>query len=252
VDLKLKGKKAIVTGGSRGIGRAVVELLAAEGVDVGFFSRKPEQVREAAAAAEKYGVRTVSQALDATDLEAYKRWLESAAEALGGVDIFVHGVSSSGAQAVGDWDLTFNLDVRGAVIGCETLQPHLAKSGQGAIVLLSSTAATETFFAPQAFNALKAALITYGKQLSQSVADKGIRVNCVSPGPILFEGGNWRMAEQYAKPVFDAVMAQLPFGRFGSPEEVARAIVFMASPAASWITGVNLVVDGGFTKRVQL
>jgi 3-oxoacyl-[acyl-carrier protein] reductase len=252
VDLKLKGKKAIVTGGSRGIGRAVVELLASEGVDVGFFSRNAAQVREAADAAEKYGVRTVSQALDATDVEAYKRWLGSAAEALGGVDIFVHGVSSSGAQGVGDWELTFTLDVRGAVIGCETLQPHLAKSGQGAIILLSSTAATETFFAPQAFNALKAALVTYGKQLSQSIADKGIRVNCVSPGPILFEGGNWRMAEQYAKPIFDSVMAQLPFGRFGSPEEVARAIVFLASPAASWITGVNLVVDGGFTKRVQL
>jgi NAD(P)-dependent dehydrogenase (short-subunit alcohol dehydrogenase family) len=252
MDLKLKGKKAIVTGGSRGIGRAVVELLAAEGVDVGFFSRNPEQVRETAKAVEKRGVRAISQALDATDLAAYKSWLGTTAEALEGVDIFVHGVSSSGAQGVGDWDLTFTLDVRGAVIGCETLQPYLAKSGQGAIILMSSTAATETFFAPQAFNALKAALVTYGKQLSQVVADKGIRVNCVSPGPILFDGGNWRMAEQHAKPVFDSVLAQLPFGRFGSPEEVARAIVFLASPAASWVTGVNLVVDGGYTKRVQL
>lgn len=252
MELGLKGKKAIVTGGSRGIGRAVVERLAAEGVDVGFFSRNPEQVQQTAAAIEAMGGRVVASALDAMDLPAYERWLSETAEKLGGVDIFVHCVSSSGAQAVTDWDMSYTLDVRGAVIGCETLMPWLTKSGEGAVILMSSTAATETFFGPQAFNALKASLVTYGKQLSQAVAKDGVRVNCVSPGPILFDGGNWRLTEQHMKEAFDTTLAQMPFGRFGRPEEVANAVTFLASSAASWVTGVNLIVDGGYTKRVQL
>jgi 3-oxoacyl-[acyl-carrier protein] reductase len=252
MELGLRGKKAIITGGSRGIGRAIAELLADEGVDIGFFSRNPDQVKETAAALETKGVKAVASPLDAIDLDAYAAWLTDTADKLGGVDIFVHGASSSGAGAVTDWDMTYKLDRRGAVIGCETLQPYLAKSGEGAIILMSSTAATETFFAPQAFNALKAALVTYGKQLSQAVAAQGVRVNCVSPGPIEFEGGNWLKTREAYPPAYDGTIAQQPFGRLGTPAEVARAVAFLASPAASWITGVNLVVDGGYTKRVQL
>jgi NAD(P)-dependent dehydrogenase (short-subunit alcohol dehydrogenase family) len=122
---------------------------------------------------------------------------------------------------------------------------------RGAIVIISTTAAVETFVAPQAYNALKAALVTYAKQLCEAVAPQGVRVNTVSPGPITFKGGAWETIETHMPDFHASVLAQAPSGRFGRPEEVANAVVFLASPVASHISGVNLVVDGGFTKRVQ-
>lgn len=252
MNLELKGKKVILTGGSRGIGRATLELFATAGADIGFFSRNPAQVEEAAAALRDKGVKVFAQALDMSDTAAYKTWLTATAEALGGVDIFVHNASAAGGFGSEEhWYNCFELDLMGAVRGCETLEPYLKKSTNPAVVMLGSTAATETFLAPQAFNALKAALITYAKQLGQHWAADGIRVNCVSPGPTYFEGGNWSLVETHMKPLFDSIQAQQPFGRFGNPEEIARAIVFLASPISSYTSGTNLVVDGGFTKRVQ-
>ncbi len=116
---------------------------------------------------------------------------------------------------------------------------------------MSTTAAVETFIMPQAFNALKAALITYAKQLSQALAPAGIRVNTVSPGPIEYPTGNWEMIKGAVPDLYNGTLAAMPMGRFGHPDEVARAILFLASPASSYTTGVNLVVDGGYTKRVQ-
>lgn len=252
MDLGLKGKKAIVTGGSRGIGRKTVEILADEGCDVGFFSRRAEQVAETRKALESRGVKVAGAQLDMSDADAYVNWLKDTAEALGGCDIFIHNASASGSPGgTADWHKNLELDMLGAVRGCETLLPWLEKSVAPAIVLLSSTAATETFIMPQAFNAIKAGMITYGKQLSQFWAEKKIRVNMVSPGPTFYPGGNWELIQSRMKALYDSTLAQMPLGRFGEPEEVARAIVFLASPAASYITGVNLVVDGGFTKRVQ-
>ena len=133
----------------------------------------------------------------------------------------------------------------------ETLTPYLEASGTGSIVMLSSTAALETFIAPNPFNAIKAALITYASQLSQAYAAKGIRVNTVSPGAVYYKGGNWEIIEEHMKPLYDATLAKMPTGRFGEPVEVAKAIVFVASPAVPYMTGANIVVDGGFTQRVQ-
>jgi NAD(P)-dependent dehydrogenase (short-subunit alcohol dehydrogenase family) len=104
---------------------------------------------------------------------------------------------------------------------------------------------------PQAYNAIKAALITYASQLSQSLAAKGIRVNTVSPGPIEFPTGNWAMIKNAMPDFYNGILAQMPTGRLGGPEEVARSVVFLASPASSYTTGANLIIDGGFTKRVQ-
>jgi NAD(P)-dependent dehydrogenase (short-subunit alcohol dehydrogenase family) len=138
----------------------------------------------------------------------------------------------------------------GTVRGAELLAPHMAASGGGSMVFISTTAAVETFAVPQAYNALKASLITYGKQLSQTMAKDNIRINVVSPGPVEFEGGNWEMIQGAMEKFYNSILRQHPFGRLGKPEEIARAVVFLASPMASWVTGVNLVVDGGFTKRV--
>jgi NAD(P)-dependent dehydrogenase (short-subunit alcohol dehydrogenase family) len=251
MDLGLKGKKVILSGGSRGIGRAALELFAAEGADCAFFSRNPEQVAEARASLEAKGVKVHAEALDFDSVEAYRGFLGRAVEALGGCDIFVHNVSSSGAGATGDWDRTFLLDIKGAVEGCEALLPALEASGAGSIIFMSSTAAVETFLVPQAFNALKAALITYAKQLSQAWGPKNIRVNVVTPGPIRYPGGNWSTIETAMPDFYRATQAGFALGRFGTPEEVARAVVFLASPASAYTTGTNFIIDGGYTKRVQ-
>jgi NAD(P)-dependent dehydrogenase (short-subunit alcohol dehydrogenase family) len=191
------------------------------------------------------------EAFTLKDRGGYKAWLTNAAMRMGGCDIFIHNISSSGSQATMDWEQTFAVDMLGAVDGCEALEPFLEKSGAGSVILMSSTAAVETFLVPQAFNAIKAGLITYAKQLSQVWAAKGVRVNTVSPGPIKYPRGNWEWIETEMGDFYKSTLSAMPFGRFGTAEEVARAVVFLASPAASWITGVNLVVDGGFTKRVQ-
>ncbi|WP_426163559.1 SDR family NAD(P)-dependent oxidoreductase [Sandarakinorhabdus sp. DWP1-3-1] len=250
MDLQLTGKKVIVTGGSRGLGRAALELFAAEGADVAFFSRNAEQVAETKASLEKHGHKVIGDVFDMAN-DGYTAWLESTAEALGGVDIFVHNVSSSGAGGTGDWDMTYRYDIRGAVDGCTALQPWLEKSSAPSVILMSSTAAVETFIQPAAFNALKAALITYGKQLSQAWGPKGIRVNVVSPGPIVFPGGNWSKIKEAMPDFYTGTEKQMAMGRFGNAEEVARTVVFLSSPASSYTTGTNVIIDGGYTKRVQ-
>ncbi len=220
MDLGLKGKKVIMNGGAHGLGLQALKLFAAEGADVAFFSRKEDKIAAAVAEIDAAGPGKVfAEVFDmATGTEAYQAWLEKAVQELGGCDIFVHTASASGT---------------------------------GSIVMLSSTAALETFIAPNPFNALKAALITYASQLSQAYASKGIRVNTVSPGAIYYKGGNWEIIEEHMKPLYDATLAKMPTGRFGEPVEVAKAIVFVASPAVPYMTGANIVVDGGFTQRVQ-
>ena len=187
----------------------------------------------------------------ASGTEAYQAWLEKAVKELGGCDIFVHTASASGTGGAGDWQACLDMDLKGAAFAVETLTPYLEASDSGAIVMLSSTAALETFIGPNPFNAIKAALITYASQLSQAYAAKGIRVNTVSPGAIYYKGGNWEVIEEHMKELFDGTLAKMPMGRFGNPEEVAKAIVFVASPAVPYMTGSNIVVDGGFTQRVQ-
>lgn len=251
MDLGLKGLKVILTGGSRGTGRAALEIFAAEGADVGFFSRNQHQIDEAVASLSRHGGKVVGKRGDLADLETYPALLVEIAEELGGCDIFVPSASASGSKLAQDWDACFKMDVLGTVKGCEALESHLEASAHGSIVVLASTAATETFFAPQAFNAVKATLITYAKQLGQAWGAKGIRVNTVSPGPVWFEGGNWDDVKRDMPDLFKATQDQMVLGRFGESEDVARTIVFLASPASGWTTGTNVIVDGGYTKRVQ-
>jgi 3-oxoacyl-[acyl-carrier protein] reductase len=235
MDLGLRGKKAIVTGATKGIGRAIVELLAAEGVDIGLCARSEEEVESAVAELKAKGVNATGAALNVRDGDAYKAWLEAAAKTLGGCDIFIPNVSGGGGfDSEKNWVRNFEIDVLHTVRGCETLTPQLKKSGAGAVVVIASTNAVETFVAPMGFNAMKAALVTYSKQLSQFLGKDGVRVNTVSPG------------------LYDSTIKKIPSGRMGTPQEVARVVAFLASPAASLVTGTNVVADNGFTKRVQL
>ena len=251
MDLGLKGLKVILTGGSRGIGRRALEIFAEEGCDVAFFSRGAEQVAEAKAAFEKYGVKVVGSTFDLNDFDDYETWLKNAAEELGGCDIFIPGASASGSQVTGDWDKCFQFDLMGAVKGCEALEPYLEKSEHGSVVFMGSTAGVETFLVPQAYNTIKGSLLIYAKQLGQSWGAKGIRVNTVSPGPIEFSGGNWEGMKASMPELYDAQINQFALGRIGDPEDVAKTMVFIASPASRYTTGTNVIVDGGYTKRVQ-
>src|SRR5579871_751667 len=252
MDLGLRGKKAIVTGATKGIGRAIVEVLAQEGADIGLCARTEDEVTAAVREISGRGVNVVGEAVNVRDGEAYKGFLEKAVAALGGCDIFVPNVRAGGGfDSEKNWVKSFEVDVLHTVRGCEALMPHLEKSGSGSIVIIASTNALETFGVPQAYNAMKAALITYGKQLAQHVGRKGVRVNSVSPGPIYFDGGAWELVKGTMPKLYDWAIKQIPNGRMGTPEEIARVVAFVASPAASLLSGSNVVADNGFTKRVQ-
>src|SRR6185369_6590998 len=205
----------------------------------------------AIAAYSRHGVKVVGKRGDLADLDAYPKLLTDIADELGGCDIFIPSASASGSKLAGDWEACFRMDVLGTVRGCEALHGYLAQSQNGSVVILASTAATETFVAPQAFNAMKASLLTYSGQLAQAWGSEGIRVNAVSPGPVFFEGGNWDDVKNAMPEFFAKIEADHALGRMGTVDDVAKTIVFLASPASAWTTGTNVIVDGGFTKRVH-
>jgi len=251
MNLELKGKKALVTGSTRGIGRAIVECLADEGVDVAICSRNAEDVRKTIAALEVKGITAIGQAVDVCDGDAYKTWIQASAKELGGLDIFVANVTGSGGEGEQSWRNHFDADVMGTVRGCEVSLPYLKASDTGAIVVISSIVAVETFLTPSAYNAFKAAIINYAKHLSQQVGAEGIRVNSISPGATYHAGGVWESIESDNPALYQKTLAQIPLGRMGAPEEIAKAVVFLASPASSYTSGTNLIVDGGYTRGVQ-
>jgi 3-oxoacyl-[acyl-carrier protein] reductase len=252
MDLGLKGKKALVTGGTRGIGRAIVEQLAEEGCDIALCARSAGPVAETAAALEKKGIKAVGSAVDVSDLAALKAWVGAAAAALGGIDIFVANVSAL-AQGMDEesWRRGFEIDVMATVFGIETALPHLEKSSEGAIVAIGSTAMAEIYGPNRSYAAVKATLVPYVKGLARNLAAKNVRANLVSPGNVYFKGGVWNIAEERNPEFFKSMIGRNPTGRMGTPQEVSNAVVFLASPRASFITGTNLIVDGALTQRVQ-
>jgi NAD(P)-dependent dehydrogenase (short-subunit alcohol dehydrogenase family) len=251
MDLGLKGKNALVTGGSKGIGRAICELLAAEGANVALCARNAEEVGAVAKALAEKGVQTYGRALDVADPSALKPWIEDAAAAFGGLDALVCNVSG---LAIGDtpetWEKSFRVDMMHTVNAVAAALPYLEKSKSASIAIVSSVSGFEVDFAAGSYGAFKGALIHYAKGLSHQLAGKGIRVNAVSPGNTYFEGGVWQNIERGSPDFFKMAMGLNPTGRMGTPEEVAAGVVFLASPVASRISGTNLIIDGALTKAV--
>ncbi|WP_156681008.1 SDR family NAD(P)-dependent oxidoreductase [Sphingomonas profundi] len=252
MDLKLKGLRAILASGSRSIGRITAELLAAEGADVAISGRNQAEVDEAVAAIKARGVRGHGGTVELTDAAAYRAWVQQAADALGGCDIFVSFASAGGPPASEDsWKAAFDVDLMGTWRGIDAAMPFLERSECGSIVVIGTTVAIEPAFGPQPYAAMKAAIVHHAAALAQKLAPQGIRVNTVSPGPIFVEGGAWDKIRQGRREIYDATAAKIPAGRLGTGEEVARAIAFLASPTSGFITGTNIVLDGGMSRRVQ-
>jgi NAD(P)-dependent dehydrogenase (short-subunit alcohol dehydrogenase family) len=251
MDLGLKGKRALITGGTKGIGRAVAEGFAAEGADVSICARNSDEVGIAVAALKAKGVNAFGRALDVADGAALSAWVAASAKELGGIDALVCNVS---ALAVGDtadtWEKSFRVDMMHTVNAVQAALPWLEKSRSASIVLISSVSGFEVDFAAGSYGAVKAALIHYAKGLSRQLVGKGIRVNCVSPGNTYFDGGIWQTIEKNMPDLFASTLKVNPTGRFGTPEEVAHGVVFISSPVASRISGTNLVIDGALTVAV--
>ncbi len=250
MDLQLKGLNALVIGGSKGIGRACVRLFAAEGANVAFCARGGEAVAKLGDELKSAGVKVHAGAVDVADKSAFKAWVDGAAAALGGIDILVTCVTASGMKFDEDgFRQNFEIDVIGTYRAIEAAMPHLKASKHASVVNIASIAAVEEFGGPQSFNSMKTATIVYLSQLVHAHHD--VRFNSVSPGPIYEKDGVWGWVEANMPEIFAATPKGIPAGRYGTPEEVAAAVAYLSSPAAGFVNGTNLVIDGGTTKRVQ-
>jgi NAD(P)-dependent dehydrogenase (short-subunit alcohol dehydrogenase family) len=251
MDLGLTGKRAVITGATKGIGRAVAETFAAEGASVSICARNADEVAATVAALTATGVKAFGRALDVADGSALAAWISSSAGELGGIDALVCNVS---ALAVGDsaetWEKSFRVDMMHTVNAVQAAVPFLEKSRSGSIVVISSVSGFEVDFAAGSYGAIKAALIHYAKGLSRQLVSRGIRVNCVSPGNTYFDGGIWQRIEKDMPDLFESTLKVNPTGKFGTPAEVAQGVVFLSSPVASRISGTNLVIDGALTVAV--
>ena len=252
MDLHLKGKRALVTGSTRGIGRAIASALLDEGASVAICGRDAAGVERAVKSLSEKG-KVVGAPVDVANGEALRAWVADSAAALGGLDIVVSNVSAGGGgrTSIEAWRQNFEVDMLGTVHTVEAALPFLEKSQAGAITMISSTAAVEAFRAPQPYNVMKAGLINYAKNLSIVLAPKQIRVNTVCPGPIFFEGGAWENIKRNMPEVYQGTLSQIALGRMGTAEDVAAATLYLSSAVAGYVTGANLILDGGFTKRVN-
>jgi len=251
MDLGLKGKNVLVTGGSKGIGLAVASLFAQEGANVAICARNAGEVAAVVASLAGKGVKSWGSTVDVADPVALKAWVDEAAGQLGGIDALVCNVS---ALAVGDsaetWEKSFRVDMMHTVNSVAAALRYIEQSKSGAIVIISSVSGFEIDFAAGSYGSFKAALIHYAKGLSHQLIGKGIRVNTVSPGNTYFDGGIWQNIERNMPDLFKTAMSLNPTARMGTAEEVAAGVVFLTSPVASRISGTNLIIDGALTKAV--
>ncbi len=255
MDLGLRGKNVVITGATRGIGRAIAESLAAEGANIAFCARNVAQVDATATALQHRGVKVFGKNIDVGDGDALKTWIAEAGRTLGGIDILIANPSAFGiGSSEDDWKKSIDVDLMGVVRAVEAAIPLLERAGQArgdaSIVILSSALAAETDV-ESAYGAIKAALIHYAKGVARRLAPKKVRTNVISPGTVYVDDGFWGNAKRHAPEIYDTYLRRNPMNRMADPQEIANVAMFLASPAASFTTGTNIVVDGALTHRVN-
>ncbi|MEZ5742998.1 MAG: SDR family oxidoreductase [Sphingomonadaceae bacterium] len=252
MDLGLKGLKAILVGANGGIGRAVAHVLADEGCHVAVCGRSQEKVDKIAKELAKRSVKSFAEPVDVTEPEAVPAFVERAGKVLGGCDIFISFTSINPGEDTDEaWQKVLDTDILPMRRGIAAALPMLKESDNGSVICMSSTGAVEEFMGVQPYNALKAAVINYSAAQAQTLAADKIRCNCITPGPVWTEDGPWPQIKEHAAELYDSIFSQLPLGAMTSGEDMAKTIAFVASPACKTMTGANIVVDSGLTKRVQ-
>jgi 3-oxoacyl-[acyl-carrier protein] reductase len=253
MDLKLKGLNALVSGATKGIGRAIAETLASEGANVSICARSSADVSPAVEALRAHGVKAFGCSADVGDGTSLQSWVRDSAEAFGGIDIVVANVSALAiGQDEASWKKSFEVDMMGTVRLVDAAMPWLERSKAASILAISSVSGREIDFAAGPYGTFKGAIVHYIQGLAFQLAGKGIRANTLSPGNTYFEGGVWHQIKDGNPELYKQALALNPTGRMGTPQEMANAAVFLVSPAASFVSGTNLVVDGALTRGVQL
>jgi 3-oxoacyl-[acyl-carrier protein] reductase len=250
MDLGLTGKKALITGATKGIGRATAETLLAEGASVAICARTAEGVDAAVAELSQLGT-VIGSVVDAADSDALVAWVNSSAEQLGGIDVYVHNTSGKPARSNEGWINNFSIDLMALIYGAGAAADALADGG-GSLISLGTTAVAEHFASGSgSYSAFKSAVTNWTLGQAQVLGARGIRCNVVSPGPIYIEGGDWNMIKDHMADFYNATAKAHPGGELGTAQDVADVIAFLASDRARHVNGVNVTVDGGFLKRVD-
>jgi 3-oxoacyl-[acyl-carrier protein] reductase len=245
MSFDFSGKRAVVCGGSRGIGRSIAISLAQAGASVSICARGAETLEATRSELAKFGHLAHAGVCDLGDGEAIRRYIADAAQALGGIDILVNNASGLGmTDDDAGWAASVAVDMMAIVRATQAALPFL-KQAKGTVVNTSSISALRTSARTPPYGAIKAAVIQYTMTQAAMYAKDGIRVNGVAPGSIEFPGGSWEKRKSDNPNLYNAILRSIPFGRLGHPEEVANVVLFLASPLASWITGQTIVVDGG-------
>ena len=244
MELNLANKRVIITGASKGIGKAIASAMAGDGAQLAICARGAESLNVTQKELLENNIKVFSKACDVADKDQLSDFLDESHAALGGIDVLINNTSGFGLTDDEEgWKAGIDVDLMASVRATQKVIPWLEEANGGSIIHVSSISGMEAG-SPPAYAAVKAALINHAKTMAQELAAKNIRVNCVAPGSIWVEGGFWNIVKDNNREMYDGVLANIPFGRLGSPEEIADVITFLASERASWVSGITMVVDG--------